>query len=389
MTRRMRQRTWQRTEWQRAWRGAALGSLAAVAALAWLLLRRRSRSTADAVAWESQLEQQVRRLGERERDLEQQVERLSRQENALERQVSALAEQESQLEEQVQGIGERETSMQLQIDGLERRETELEAQVANLRQRESELEGEVKQLESRESELAGEVNDLRERETRLESDVKTATAEWEQAEGRVKQHEDELQRKQSQIDHLQQRVSDLESREPAQAIHWSKRLPPGTFADLINRAREVFPTVRIPETAPQRLHELDSASERDAWLRETWRALGALHEYATSEHEFAGNFLRWSRDSGSRHVWHIDRISLQESPTTMAMHGKSRQFEIDPRIAPDGRITMQAHLKIAHHGGGHIPRIFFHDDTAGDNATGLIHIGFIGPHHLVPVASGS
>lgn len=384
----MTRRTRLGANWGARW-GAGLGSLAAVAALVWLLWRRRSRSAADATAWESRLEQQVRRLGERERDLEQQVERLSRQENALERQVSALAEHEGQLEQQVQGIGEREASMQLQIDGLARRETELEGEVAALRGRETELEREVKQLEARESRLAGEVNDLRERETRLESDVKTATAEWEQADERAKRHEDELQRKQSQIDHLQQRVGDLESREPAQAVHWSKRLPPSNFADLIDRAREVFLAVRIPETAPQRLHELDSASERDAWLRETWRALGALHEYATSEHEFAGNFLRWSRDSGSQHVWHIDRISLQESPTTMAMHGKSREFEIDPRVASDGRITMQAHLKIAHHGGRHIPRVFFHDDTVGDDATGLIHIGFVGPHHLVPVASSS
>ena len=363
----------------------AAGGAALLVTAVWLLVRR----AGGGAGWEVRLEQQVRRLGERELELEQQVERLSRQENALEQQVSALAEQKGHLQEQVQGIGEREKSMQITIEDLAQREGELEGQVANLRQRESELEGEVKQLESRESELETKVNDLRERETRLESDVKAATDGWEQAEYRAKQHEDELQRKQSQIEHLQQRVSDLESREPVREVHWTKRLPPSTFADLVRRAGEVFSAVRIPETAPQRLRELDSASERDAWLRETWRALGALHEYATTEHEFAGNFLRWSRDSGSQYVWHIDRISLQESPTTMAMHGKSREFEIDSRVAPDGRITMQAHLKITHHGGRHIPRVFFHDDTVGDNVTGLIHIGFIGPHHLVPVASSS
>jgi hypothetical protein len=43
---------------------------------------------------------------------------------------------------------------------------------------------------------------------------------------------------------------------------------------------------------------------------------------------------------------------------------------------------MLAHLKIAE-GGGHLaPRVYFHDDTGG--ATGKAHVGFVGPHYLVP-----
>ena len=43
---------------------------------------------------------------------------------------------------------------------------------------------------------------------------------------------------------------------------------------------------------------------------------------------------------------------------------------------------MQAHLKISEGGGDLAPRIDFHDDTMGE--TKRVHVGFVGPHHLVP-----
>jgi hypothetical protein len=43
---------------------------------------------------------------------------------------------------------------------------------------------------------------------------------------------------------------------------------------------------------------------------------------------------------------------------------------------------MLAHIKSIQGGGMQIPRIYFHDDTKGK--TGKVHIGFIGPHDLVP-----
>jgi hypothetical protein len=45
---------------------------------------------------------------------------------------------------------------------------------------------------------------------------------------------------------------------------------------------------------------------------------------------------------------------------------------------------MVAHAKIQARGSGHIPRVFFYDDTRGE--TQKIHIGFIGPHYLVPTS---
>jgi hypothetical protein len=48
-------------------------------------------------------------------------------------------------------------------------------------------------------------------------------------------------------------------------------------------------------------------------------------------------------------------------------------------------MVMVAHAKIQIRGGGNIPRIFFYDDTKGP--TRKVHIGFIGPHELVPTSS--
>lgn|GEM_PF-6795698 len=59
----------------------------------------------------------------------------------------------------------------------------------------------------------------------------------------------------------------------------------------------------------------------------------------------------------------------------------TRVLPIDKTVASDGTIEMLLHLKIAEGVGSNIPRMYFHDDTAGK--TGKIHVGFFGPHrHL-------
>ena len=368
---------------QREWLWALSAAVAGV--LLWLARRRRSRSAVSEPSWEARLEEQVQRLGERESDLEQQVERLSRHEDALERQVSALALQEGHLEEQVQGIGEREKSMQLTIDDLGRRESRLEGEVAALRGRESELEGEIAQLQGRESELETVVEDLRERESRLESDVREASAEWLQADERVKRYEADLQRERSLIEHLQQRVSVLEARESRPDVHWSSVLSPSSFSELPKKTRRYMLQLAIPEGAMQQAELLDSDSARDAWLRSAWRGLGALNEYAATEHDCAGSFWKWCKESDSPHGWLPERLAMRETDITMKLHGEKRIFPVDEQVNPSGRIEMQAHLKVDTIGNQSIPRIHFHDDTQG--TTGRVHIGFIGPHSLTPTSN--
>lgn len=334
--------------------------------------------------WEIRLEEQVRRLGERETELEHQVGRLRRQEDALEQQVSALAQQEEQLEEQVEGIGQREKSMQLKIDELADREEQLEGEVAKLRQRESQLETEVRQLRGRESDLESDVAELRERESRLETDVQQATAAWVQADDRAKQFEEDLQSERSRVEHLQQRITDLEERRPADAAHWTSVVPPMNFSELPMKVRRYMPQLVFPDAVLQRAEQLDSNSQRDGWLRSAWRGLGALQEYAATEHDCAGSFWKWCTESGSEHVWLPDRLAMRETDETMARHGEKRIFPVDERVDPSGRIEMQAHLKVDAIGGPDIPRIYFHDDTEG--VTGQVHIGFVGPHSLTPTS---
>ena len=61
---------------------------------------------------------------------------------------------------------------------------------------------------------------------------------------------------------------------------------------------------------------------------------------------------------------------------------RTRIFKIDPAVHDSGEILMLAHLKISEGGGNLAPRVYFHDDTNG--ATGMVHVGLIGPHSLVP-----
>ena len=111
-----------------------------------------------------------------------------------------------------------------------------------------------------------------------------------------------------------------------------------------------------------------------------------MERYAThkSEGKFRGNYRSWCSEFGD---FSDDKIALNESISTKR-DGKLvaiRTFEIDPAVDGSGRILMLNHAKIQARGSSIIPRVFFHDDT--DGATGKMHIGFIGPHHLVPTSS--
>ena len=339
---------------------------------------------------ESELAEQVRRLGERETELERQVKDLARleaqlrqQEDALETQVLELAEQEDLLKQQVQAIEQREAGLSTRINQLEASD---EAATTELKQQLSEAAEALERLRKDEASLKQEhsqqIRELRQQLTQAKGALNRRETEFnEQSEA--------LDQANAKINQLTWRLDELEARGRTRvtSAHWSKMLVSDDFDKLIAQAQAAMPGLCIPASAGQRLNELNSAKDRSAWLRETWRALGALNEYAVSEHEYAGDVWRWMQESGNEHAWHADRVAIHETETTMAMHGSARNFEISKRIENSGKMTMQAHLKIAPHGGQNIPRVFFYDDTTGE--TGLVHIGFIGPHHLVPVASSS
>ena len=390
---------------QREWLWAL--SAAVVGALLWLARRRRSRSAVSEPSWEARLEEQVQRLGERESELEQQMERLSRHEDALERQVSALALQEGHLEEQVQGIGEREKSMQLTIDDLGRRESQLEGEVAALRGRESELKTHVEQLEAKASRLEAKESQLEENVRRLQDERDTAAdqaegmsaelaslrerldAEHRRAQEEVARRLVAEQNLEAQTDELRLRLAARGRSEPAA----DSALPHAveTFSDLIDIAREHLECIELPNSAEQELDALDAAMEAKVWVQDAWLGLRALDEYAQNAEEFAGGFWEWCEHGEAENRWPATpkKLAMSESRTVMESRDLrlQREFEISTEVKAVGRVVMEAHLKVAEGGGQNIPRIYFHDDAKG--STGKVHIGFIGPHRLVPTKNSS
>ena len=59
---------------------------------------------------------------------------------------------------------------------------------------------------------------------------------------------------------------------------------------------------------------------------------------------------------------------------------RTRLFPIDPKVNEKGKEYMVAHLKVERRGGSEIPRIYF----LYSPKTKKVHVGFYGPHGLVP-----
>lgn len=146
--------------------------------------------------------------------------------------------------------------------------------------------------------------------------------------------------------------------------------------------------VMVPPSAPRELDGIDSAANAYSWGNTTWRGLLALSAYAQAKaNGSSGDFWAWC-ERGEPLAWPTTKKKLamsesetvQNNPRFMA----ARLFEVDPRVdgSDSGRIHMGAHLKISEGGGNLAPRVYFHDDTGGQ--TGKVHVGFVGPHYLVP-----
>ena len=304
---------------------------------------------------ETELERQIASLGERETELEAQVNGLSSQADELKGQVSGLRDQESQLESQVRDIADRERAMREEIAHLRESETSLEGRVADLSEQRKRLSADLAALRDSESALEAREQNLEARVAQLSKEADEAHEQWQSADTELRRTEEALRKAHTLIAVHEQRIAELEARPQRTPQHWSKALPPATFHDLIERARDTFPTLAVPDSAGQNLSKLDSSAQRDQWLSDTWKGLGALHEYASTDHDFRGDFWRWCTESGSEYSWYPDRLAMKQSPATLAIHGDQHTFKIDPRVNPSGQVLMEAHLKIVKTGAGNIP----------------------------------
>lgn len=159
-----------------------------------------------------------------------------------------------------------------------------------------------------------------------------------------------------------------------------------TVSEAIEQARlKLSEALSIPEGVERDLERVDTARSALAWANTTWRGLNALAAYAqdVKNSEHSGNFWTWCEKEA---LWPASQKSLamseSESIENNAKQRERRTFKIDTAVSPSGMIYMGAHLKVSRKGGSLSPRIYFFDDTNG--TTKQVHIGFIGPHYLVP-----
>ena len=168
----------------------------------------------------------------------------------------------------------------------------------------------------------------------------------------------------------------------------------GSMSELLRVAAKLLDGVEVPDAALEHADEVDKES-RERWRESVIEGLHSLNEYATERGGFSGGFYEWQqRGMAKKYPFSTHRIAMRDSDATASgkATGAAREFEIDGGVDGGHRkingayvIQMESHLTFSG-STPNVPRIYFHDDTGG--ATGKVHVGFIGPHKLVPTSGG-
>lgn len=160
----------------------------------------------------------------------------------------------------------------------------------------------------------------------------------------------------------------------------------GHFATLrqaVAIARENLLRVVLPSELDDGIARLDSALQSRHWARNIFDGLLAFEAYAHRTGEF-GDFREWCSKSRHERVWfsNAKKLAMRESESVMKNPDlrRFRELPVSAQVDRSGSVLMEAHLKIAN--GSLAPRVYFYDDTRG--STGKVHVGFIGPHNLMP-----
>lgn len=144
--------------------------------------------------------------------------------------------------------------------------------------------------------------------------------------------------------------------------------------------------VVVHDDAARELDGIDTCPQSYSWGNKSWRGFRALAAYAESRSSgFRGGFWEWCREGGP-FAWPASskHLSMMESETVQNNEklSRCRVLPVSREVEAGGTVTMWSHLKIAEGGGDLAPRIYFYDDAGGP--TGKVHVGFVGPHHLMP-----
>lgn len=155
------------------------------------------------------------------------------------------------------------------------------------------------------------------------------------------------------------------------------------FAELLDAARGLTGIRLGPGVSAD---DLDGHQRTAQWLRRTWDVLELLDSYArarrgaidTSAPALRG-FAHYVREHGGSRGLSPAHVASGESELVVntPRYRNARTFPVPREVHADGWGFFGAHVKIDR-GGGVAPRLHYLDDTRG--ATGVVHVGYLGPH---------
>lgn len=162
--------------------------------------------------------------------------------------------------------------------------------------------------------------------------------------------------------------------------------PPRTAQQAVDRAcRYLSDRVEIHPEALRDAKMMDRAQRGAIWAGVAWQGFRALYAYAdymAANPSKKVDFLRWCESAHNTARWATTQVAQGESGEVKRnrKHLRARMFPISVKAVVDGEVEMFAHLKIERYGGNEIPRVYF----KYSDKTEKVHVGFYGPHKLVP-----
>ena len=266
-----------------------------------------------------------------------------------------VLEEKRQAEERAEGLEQEVAELQAKLEGERAASQRAESARAEAEQRLQELDR----------------HPLTEQARQFRAYAEEAWSAQETAEG-------EVERLTGEVGWLRRQLAQVPGRAYAEPVP-ERPGGPESWLELFDLAAELLPRVRILDSAREAVKPLRGNTAEKTWLRRTWEALEAYQAYAeaTSEHgadvlPHMQAYLRWPQATVVfPESWYAskDAVVLRREAKYAAM----RTFTV-PGVGP---VMMGEHVRVGT-GRPPSPRMHVWDDARGE--TGLIHVGYIGPH---------
>lgn len=227
---------------------------------------------------------------------------------------------------------------------------------------------------------AHQIESLQDRVEQLEDDVRLSRLLLEEDEFERAELYDQLHRQEAQTTWLRSRLADRGDYESAYSTSPPETLQyPESFGELL----ELLDTAHADRVAFTGSRDIAlSVDNHDTWqlaVQTAWDVCLALADYVRARQE---NHCQHGIDHYLRHTpsgylgCSPGKHAATETRATMQRFGQERVFPVPTSVDPKGYTTMSAHFKLAQIG-MISPRLHYFDDVT---KTGLVYIGYIGPH---------